>query len=36
MGFNPILIVMESMMVNPFAVLFFYFLYIISGLLIGF
>lgn len=36
MRFNFILIVMENMMVNPSAVLFFYFVYIIGGLLIGF
>lgn len=36
MGFNSILIVMETVMVHPFAVLFFYFWYIIGGLFMGF
>lgn len=36
MGFNSVLIVMETVMVNPFAVLFFYFWYIIGGLFMGF
>lgn len=36
MGFNSILIVMETVMVHPFAVLFLYFWYIIGGLFTGF